>query len=201
MPPVRPSLCNGAMVIVPFQLHTPYGHVQCPCTPQPAQQAFSFLFTLLLFRVQQYKATTYFLFYNHIYVPRLGFASRNTESIDSCAMMLNRMLPAVFVLIFLACASFVQGFGGEATWYYTGAGHCGTQNKDSDMIVALSMEEYGNGLHCGKQLKISYNGKTILAMIQDSCPGCKPYDLDLSPAAFKALAPIGAGRITVSWTY
>jgi hypothetical protein len=90
------------------------------------------------------------------------------------------------------------------------------------MIVALSMEEYGNGLHCGKQLKISCmwrlhcigpshlpadaldvvdNGKTILAMIQDSCPGCKPYDLDLSPAAFKALAPIGAGRITVSWTY
>ena len=45
------------------------------------------------------------------------------------------------------------------------------------------------------------NGKTILATVQDSCPGCTPYGLDLSPAAFRALAPIGAGRITVSWSY
>ncbi|KAF8339274.1 RlpA-like double-psi beta-barrel-protein domain-containing protein-containing protein, partial [Amanita rubescens] len=80
-------------------------------------------------------------------------------------------------------------------------GHCGAQNKDSDMIVALSMSEYANGMHCGKRIKISYSGKTILATVADSCSGCSQYGLDLSPAAFKALAPIGAGQIPVTWSY
>lgn len=116
-------------------------------------------------------------------------------------MLFNKTVSTFLVLMFLALASFVQGFVGDATWYDTGAGHCGVQNKNTELIVALSTKEYESENHCGRQIKISYMGKTVRATVADSCPGCSRYSLDLSPAAFKLLAPITAGRIQVSWTY
>ncbi|KAF8624067.1 hypothetical protein AX15_006079 [Amanita polypyramis BW_CC] len=116
-------------------------------------------------------------------------------------MLFTKTASTFLMLIFLTCASFVQGFIGDATWYYTGAGHCGAQNKDTDIIVALSTVEYGNGLRCGQQIKINYLGKTVTATVADSCPGCSRFSLDLSPAAFRALAPLGLGRLPVTWSY
>ncbi|TFK68766.1 hypothetical protein BDN72DRAFT_797272 [Pluteus cervinus] len=95
----------------------------------------------------------------------------------------------------------VQGFRGEATYYYTGVGNCGAQSRDSDFIVALSGAEYSSGVHCWQHIKIAYGEKTIDATVVDSCPGCARYDLDLSPAAFQALAPMQSGRIGIRWWY
>lgn len=47
----------------------------------------------------------------------------------------------------------------------------------------------------------SDNNNSIEATVADSCPGCQGYDVDLSPAAFKALAPLDAGRIWTNWEY
>ncbi|KAF8994921.1 RlpA-like double-psi beta-barrel-protein domain-containing protein-containing protein, partial [Cyathus striatus] len=88
-----------------------------------------------------------------------------------------------------------------ATNYYTGLGNCGAWSQDSDFIVALSTAEYNNGAHCWQHIQVHYQGKTIDATVVDSCPGCSQYSIDLSPAAFSALAPLDAGRIQVDWNY
>ncbi|KAG8739516.1 hypothetical protein FRC10_005546 [Ceratobasidium sp. 414] len=113
----------------------------------------------------------------------------------------------------------LSGKGGRATWYvnfllqrgsyftssryHPGLGNCGGHNGDNDMIIALSTKVYGKGQYCGKKVKITNkkNGKSVIATCVDSCPGCNPYDLDVSPAVFKGLTNnnLGLGVATVDW--
>lgn len=100
--------------------------------------------------------------------------------------------------------TFAKRFGGEATYYATGLGACGGTNQDSDFIVALNAPQYGNGYpgpECGKQVSISYNGKTTTATIVDKCPGCAYGDLDMSPSLFEFFADKGVGRFQMSWEF
>ncbi|CAE6470844.1 unnamed protein product [Rhizoctonia solani] len=82
-----------------------------------------------------------------------------------------------------------KGRGGRVTWYKPGLGNCGGYNKATDMIVALPMSVYSGGKYCGKTVKITNtsNGKTCTAKVVDSCPGCAPGDIDVSPTVFKKL--------------
>ncbi|KAF8192420.1 RlpA-like double-psi beta-barrel-protein domain-containing protein-containing protein [Pholiota molesta] len=86
---------------------------------------------------------------------------------------------------FVASAMLAQvayAFSGDATYYNTGLGSCGVTNKDTDFIVALSSAEAAHGKHCGQRIRVH----------------CNQYSIDLSPAAFKKLAPLDAGRIKVT---
>ncbi|KAF8880755.1 RlpA-like double-psi beta-barrel-protein domain-containing protein-containing protein [Infundibulicybe gibba] len=94
-----------------------------------------------------------------------------------------------------------NGFQGQATWYRTGYGSCGGSNQDGDFIAALSTAEYNGGAHCWQRIMVEHEGRSVEVTIVDSCPGCGENGLDLSPAAFEALAPSGAGRIDISWSY
>ncbi|KAK0629354.1 RlpA-like double-psi beta-barrel-protein domain-containing protein-containing protein, partial [Bombardia bombarda] len=91
-----------------------------------------------------------------------------------------------------------------------GLGACGQTNKDSDFIAAVGASRFdqntpnGNpnkNTLCGKKIKISYKGKSTTVTVRDRCPGCGYNDLDLSPAAFRALAPQSVGRISGTWVY
>ncbi|KAF7767924.1 hypothetical protein Agabi119p4_7167 [Agaricus bisporus var. burnettii] len=86
---------------------------------------------------------------------------------------------------------------GRGTWFHVGLGNCGKWNKDSDYIVAISKDLYDNNKasNCDQYVEITNtdNGRTIHALTRDSCPSCGYYDLDLSPDAFKALAPLDQG--------
>ena len=77
------------------------------------------------------------------------------------------------------------------------------------MVVAVSHSKYDakaksqnpneNPL-CGKKIKVTYEGKSIEVKVVDRCPGCSENDLDLSPSAFKKLAPLAKGRLKqVKW--
>ncbi|KAJ7470579.1 hypothetical protein FB451DRAFT_342355 [Mycena latifolia] len=96
---------------------------------------------------------------------------------------------------------------GNARWsfYATGLGACGDYSKDSDFIVALNQETFGNSYpskYCNKQITMTYNGKTTTAVIKDSCPGCpSPYGLDLSPDLFSFFASQDEGIIYGSWWF
>ncbi|TGO07352.1 hypothetical protein BTUL_0288g00010 [Botrytis tulipae] len=94
---------------------------------------------------------------------------------------------------------------GDLTYYDVGLGACGTTNSDSELVVAMSaglMGTQSNGNpNCGKKIKINYGGKSVTVKVVDKCMGCARYDLDLSPAAFKALAPESAGRIKGTWSF
>lgn len=89
--------------------------------------------------------------------------------------------------------------GGQATWFQQNGnpGHCGQYNSDSTKLVALPSAIYDNGSHCGKTVRITRvdTGKTVDAIVADSCPTCPNSngDLDLSVGAFNSLGSPGEG--------
>ncbi|KAF5334912.1 hypothetical protein D9611_010001 [Ephemerocybe angulata] len=61
-----------------------------------------------------------------------------------------------------------------------------TNNSDTDIVLSYLVDE----------------GRSIHAVVVDSCPSCNPYNIDLSPSAFMALAPLSVGRLhNVTWNY
>ncbi|KAI1208338.1 RlpA-like double-psi beta-barrel-protein domain-containing protein-containing protein [Annulohypoxylon truncatum] len=90
-------------------------------------------------------------------------------------------------------------FSGEMTWYTPGLGACGQTNTESDAVVAMSSPDQDG--HCGKQVKITYGGKTTTATVVDKCPGCAATSIDASPAVFEQVASLDAGRIDITWEY
>lgn len=99
---------------------------------------------------------------------------------------------------------------GDGTYYDPGLGSCGKTNSASDMIVAISHSLYdskatsdpNSNPFCGKKIKASYNGKSVVVTVVDRCTGCQHEDLDFSPAAFKEFAPTSEGRLKdVQWSF
>ncbi|KAF7351598.1 Allergen Asp f 7 [Mycena sanguinolenta] len=92
------------------------------------------------------------------------------------------------------------------TWYPndTGPDTCtGESHQDSDFVVAMNTPQYGAGGCCGKQLVISYNGKSATATCVDECFTCPQYgQLDLTKGLFEYFAgDLGVGTVYGSWSY
>lgn len=97
---------------------------------------------------------------------------------------------------------------GIATFYSVSADNCGTSSTDADFVCAISHSLYETSVngedvssYCGKSINITYNGKTITVKVVDSCESCDDNHLDLSPAAFEALASPDLGVIDISWAW
>ncbi|WFD19465.1 Lytic transglycosylase [Malassezia caprae] len=100
---------------------------------------------------------------------------------------------------------------GDGTYYEPGLGSCGKTNSGSDMIVAISHSMYdkkansdnpNTSPYCGRRIKASYEGKSVVVTVVDRCTGCQFSDLDFSPAAFKKLASMDKGRLKqVKWSF
>ena len=81
-------------------------------------------------------------------------------------------------------------------------------HQDSDFIAAIDQDRYGNSGNasplCGKQVKITNdnNGKTVTVTIADDCPTCNNGNsIDLSTAAFNAIADPAEGIVPISWSF
>ncbi|KAJ7169976.1 RlpA-like double-psi beta-barrel-protein domain-containing protein-containing protein [Mycena filopes] len=103
---------------------------------------------------------------------------------------------------------------GEGTFYNTGLDACGfTDSDSSSYIAAVSIDLFDNypgynGANpnnnpvCNRQVKATYQGKTVTVRIVDRCTGCASKDLDFSPLAFQELADPSVGRLTgVTWEW
>ncbi|KAK0625461.1 RlpA-like double-psi beta-barrel-protein domain-containing protein-containing protein [Bombardia bombarda] len=99
---------------------------------------------------------------------------------------------------------------GDLTHYDVGLGACGWTNSDSELVVALGAPRFdpqtpngnpNNNPLCGRMIKVNYGGKSVTAKVVDRCQACLFDDLDLSPAAFQALADLGLGRISGTWGF
>ncbi|KAG7575390.1 hypothetical protein FFLO_00380 [Filobasidium floriforme] len=94
---------------------------------------------------------------------------------------------------------------GRSTWFNVGLGNCGWNSVDSDMVVAIGKGLYdrNNGNNCGQGVRIKANGKSVYAVVVDSCPSCGDSDLDMSPAVFQALANggLGDGVMEAKWNF
>ncbi|KAG8743345.1 hypothetical protein FRC12_015071 [Ceratobasidium sp. 428] len=89
---------------------------------------------------------------------------------------------------------------GRATWFHTGLGNCGSWDSEDHPIFAVSSAMYQGGKNCNQWAKLTNtkNGKSVYARMRDSCPPCGYNDIDLSPAAFQALASLDDGVFTAS---
>ncbi|KAF5329691.1 hypothetical protein D9619_008949 [Psilocybe cf. subviscida] len=91
---------------------------------------------------------------------------------------------------------------GDATFFNPALGACGQVNGDNDLIVALSLDQFGTGSNCGRSIVANFQGASVVATVVDKCVGCASSDIDLSPAAFSQLASTDLGRIHgVSWDF
>jgi len=96
---------------------------------------------------------------------------------------------------------------GDATWYnpsdpvqnhgWVNMGSCGPVH-DYDMMVALSP---AHGKPCGACVSIRANGNCVNAIVQDTCAGCSPEHIDLTPAVWTQLAPLEVGKMKVDWDF
>lgn len=98
--------------------------------------------------------------------------------------------------------------GGDLTWFTQNgvAGACGTVHSDSDFIAALDTSVYGDtsvqSPYCGQTIRITWQGNSVDVVVADACPTCdNASSVDLSEAAFQALAPLSTGLLTgASWS-
>lgn len=94
---------------------------------------------------------------------------------------------------------------GDATYYGTGLGACGITSTDESMIAAASMHLFDNfpgatanpnmNPICGRKVRATYKGATVIVQIVDRCVGCAIFDLDFSPTAFGLIGPMDKGRL------
>lgn len=112
------------------------------------------------------------------------------------------ILAFVFALFFAVESAPLVARGsesGQGTYYTVGLGSCGQTNTDSQMVGALS-ESIMESSYCGKSITVKGPSGSVTVKIVDTCPGCSKGDIDLSPAAFKKIASLSAGRVPISWS-
>jgi expansin (peptidoglycan-binding protein) len=115
----------------------------------------------------------------------------------------------LFLLTIMIVLINVNAFNGDATFFYTGVGACGKKNSNSDFIFALPARMFdpspgGNpnrNRNCGRKAKVTRGKKSVTVTCVDRCAGCKPGDIDLSPAAFNKIAKPEEGRVKVTWNF
>ncbi|KAE8271948.1 hypothetical protein A4X09_0g394 [Tilletia walkeri] len=92
-------------------------------------------------------------------------------------------------------------FDGKGTYYRVGMGACGWHNDSNQLVAAISQAQYHGGGYCGKRARVCHGGGCVVVKLVDECPSCRFGSLDLSPAAFRALAPMRLGVIDISWSF
>ncbi|KAI9254995.1 RlpA-like double-psi beta-barrel-protein domain-containing protein-containing protein [Helicostylum pulchrum] len=100
-------------------------------------------------------------------------------------------------------------YTGTATWFKPASeggsqGACGPEEDDDSYIVALNAPQYGNmskkSSWCGKKVKITGPKGSVVAVVNDACPGCSHGDLDLTPILFKqVVGDMNIGVAKISW--
>ena len=90
---------------------------------------------------------------------------------------------------------------GDGTYYYaTGAGNCGFDPSPQDlMVAAMNHVDYNNSAICGAYIQVDGPQGSVMVRVVDQCPECPAGDVDLSVEAFAKIAPISAGRVSISW--
>ena len=113
-----------------------------------------------------------------------------------------RLTPADSKHIFYAyCSPFSHPYF-SATWFTQNgnAGACGNTHSDNDFIAALDYRTYGDtsakSKYCGEKIRVTWQGKSVDVIVADACPTCEnSASVDLSVAAFEALAPLKVGEL------
>ncbi|MFE3942744.1 RlpA-like double-psi beta-barrel domain-containing protein [Streptomyces sp. NPDC059118] len=95
-------------------------------------------------------------------------------------------------------------YSGPANYYKAEMGACGQNVRNTDFVVALDSTMFGTGYpspSCGRKVVVTYHGKSVTATVLDESPVSRRHGIDLTRAAFEALAPLDQGTINVTWRF
>ncbi len=92
---------------------------------------------------------------------------------------------------------------GTATHYdLRGLPNCSYPSPPADgLFVAMPPDEYASAAACGGYLEVHGPDGSVRAEVIDQCPDCGPGHIDLSAAAFSAIAPLNAGLVNVTYQF
>ena len=90
---------------------------------------------------------------------------------------------------------------GTATHYVLqGLPNCSYPSPPTDgLFVAMPPDEYASAAACGGYLEVHGPDGSVRVEVIDQCPDCGSGHIDLSEAAFSAIAPLSAGLINVTY--
>jgi hypothetical protein len=74
----------------------------------------------------------------------------------------------------------------------------------SASLIEVPTALLGGNAGCGRQVIVSSSsGTSVTAVVVGSCGSCSGYDIQLSPALFSRLAPLGQlhGSLSLTWKY
>ncbi|KAG0093197.1 hypothetical protein BGZ92_007032 [Podila epicladia] len=121
-----------------------------------------------------------------------------------------------FLLSSTQAASSIQygkKISGTSTWFdgsdlHGAACYGKLLNKDVDAkdgwhVAAVNPSGYKGAEKgvCFECAKVTYNSRSIIVRIIDTCRSCKSTQLDLTSSAFKTLAPLKVGRIKMTYEF
>jgi expansin (peptidoglycan-binding protein) len=92
---------------------------------------------------------------------------------------------------------------GEGTYYDAdGTGNCSFARDDSRplRVAAMNDPDWEGSAVCGSCAAVRGPEGSVTVRIVDRCPECASGDLDLSPDAFREIAPLERGRVPIEWS-
>ncbi|KAH9207100.1 RlpA-like double-psi beta-barrel-protein domain-containing protein-containing protein [Leptodontidium sp. 2 PMI_412] len=119
--------------------------------------------------------------------------------------MLSTNYISVAVGAMVLLAGVAEAITGVATYYTQQgvAGSCGVYHSDNDYIVALG-PAWGHNTHCGATVHIRNpkNGRSLKAIVADTCPQCARTKLDVSVGVYAALNGfVGLDPSPIEWHF
>jgi rare lipoprotein A len=87
-----------------------------------------------------------------------------------------------------------------ASFYGVGDGYHGQTTANGERFNTYSMTTAHRSLPFGTRLRVSHGGRSVIVRVNDRGPFVAGRELDLSYAAFTALAPASRGHINVCYT-
>ena len=110
------------------------------------------------------------------------------------------VLPAAMQAAQAPQASLVSG---TATHYVLqGLPNCSYPSPPADgLFVAMPPDEFASAAGCGGYLEVHGPDGSVRVEVIDQCPDCGSGHIDLSEAAFSAIAPLRAGLVSVTYQH
>ena len=96
----------------------------------------------------------------------------------------------LFWLVGTARAEMASVYGG-------GDGHCGTRTASGERVNCAAMTAAHRRLPFGTRVRVCHSG-CVTVRINDRGPWVRGRDIDLTPAAARAIGLDGTGHVTVS---
>ncbi|KAJ7080455.1 hypothetical protein C8R44DRAFT_895377 [Mycena epipterygia] len=103
---------------------------------------------------------------------------------------------------YLASLAVLAVVAAQASFYESDGqvGACGTVLPNSDLVIAVSSDNFANGAHCGELIAIAHGTLVGTFIVEDECTTCEGDNIGLTSGAFQEFAPLSAGTINVTYT-